>query len=236
MQKVHCEWGPNGVEILRDRVAVVVIVDVLSFSTAVDVAVHRHARIHPFPYGDEDAARAEAARLGVRLAASRKAGGQLSLSPASLMKLNPGERLLLPSPNGSRLSLACGKAIVLAGCLRNAQAVAAKARALAEGGDVAVIPAGERWADGSLRPAIEDLIGAGAIIEALDLPGEPEALVAREAFRSAKPHLGETLRGCRSGQELIGREHAMDVEIALELNVSHCAPLLKNGAYEDAAA
>ncbi len=212
-----------------------VIVDVLSFSTAVDVAVHRHARIHPFPYGDEDASRAEAERLGVRLAASRSAGGQLSLSPASLMKLNPGERLLLPSPNGSRLSLACGRASVLAGCLRNAKAVAAKALALADGGQIAVIPAGERWPDGSLRPAIEDLLGAGAVIAALGLTGDPEAEVARDAFLSAEPHLAHTLRGCRSGQELIEREHAMDVEIALDLNASHCAPMLKNGAYENAA-
>lgn len=235
MQKVHCEWGLNGVELMRDRAAVVVIVDVLSFSTAVDVAVHRQARVHPFAYGDEDAARAEAERVGARLAASRKAGGQLSLSPASLMKLNPGERLLLPSPNGSRLSLACGRATVLAGCLRNAAAVAAKAVALAEGRDIAVIPAGERWPDDSLRPAIEDLIGAGAVIEAIGFDGEPEAVVARHAFLSAKPHLEATLRTCRSGVELIEREHAMDVDIAAELNVSRCAPVLKNGAYENAA-
>ncbi|MES3029160.1 MAG: 2-phosphosulfolactate phosphatase [Pseudomonadota bacterium] len=235
MQRVHCEWGLSGVEVLRDHAAVMVIVDVLSFSTAVDVAVHRHARIHPFPYGDEDASRAEAERLGVRLAASRSAGGQLSLSPASLMKLNPGERLLLPSPNGSRLSLACGRASVLAGCLRNAKAVAAKALAVADGGQIAVIPAGERWPDGSLRPAIEDLLGAGAVIAALGLTGDPEAEVARDAFLSAEPHLAHTLRGCRSGQELIEREHAMDVEIALDLNASHCAPMLKNGAYENAA-
>lgn len=235
MQKVHCEWGLNGVEMLRDRSAVVVIVDVLSFSTCVDVAVHRKARIHPFAYGDEEAARDEAERVGARLAASRRAGGQLSLSPASLMKLNPGERLVLPSPNGSRLSLACGKASVLAGCLRNASAVAAKALALAGDRDIAVIPAGERWADGSLRPAIEDLIGAGAIIEALGFDGETEAVVARDAFRSARPHLTATLRTCRSGVELIEREHALDVDIAAELDVSHCAPILRDGAYEDAA-
>lgn len=35
------------------------------------------------------------------------------------------------------------------------------------GRTVAVIPAGERWADGSLRPAIEDLLGAGAFIREL---------------------------------------------------------------------
>lgn len=236
MQKVHCEWGLNGVELLRERCAVLVIVDVLSFSTAVDVAVHRHAAIHPFAYGDEDAARDEAARLGVRLAASRRAGGQLSLSPTSLMKLNPGERLLLPSPNGSRLSLAGGRAKVIAGCLRNAKAVATKALDLAAGRDIAVIPAGERWGDGSLRPAIEDLIGAGAIIAALDLPGEPEAGVARDAYLSAHTRLAETIRASRSGQELIEREHALDVDIAVELNVSRCAPLLTNGAYQDAAA
>ena len=107
MQRVRCEWGLGGVELLRDRAAVLVIVDVLSFSTAVDVAVHRKARIYPFAWGDDDAAREEAARLGVRFVAGRRAGGQLSLSPASLRKLAPGEQLLLPSPNGSRLSLAC---------------------------------------------------------------------------------------------------------------------------------
>ena len=235
MQKVHCEWGLSGVELLREHAAVIVIVDVLSFSTAVDVAVHRKARIHPFPWGDDDAAREEAARLGVRLAASRRAGGQLSLSPASLMKLNPGERLLLPSPNGSRLTLACGEAAVLAGCLRNAGAVAAKALNLAQGRDIAVIPAGERWADGSLRPAIEDLIGAGAVIEALGFDGETEAVVARDAFRAARSHLKATLLNCRSGLELSGRGHELDVEIAAEFDVSHCAPVLRNGAYEDAA-
>ncbi len=235
MQKVHCEWGLNGVELLRDRAAVLVIVDVLSFSTAVDVAVHRKARIYPFAWGDDDAAREEAARLGVRFVAGRRAGGQLSLSPASLMKLDPGEQLLLPSPNGSRLSLACGEAIVIAGCLRNASAVAAKALELARGEDIAVIPGGERWADGSLRPAIEDLMGAGAIIEALGLEGEPEAVVARDAFRAARPHLKATLFGCRSGIELRERGYELDVEIAADLDVSQCAPVLRNGAYEDAA-
>src|SRR3990167_5905678 len=122
MQRVHCEWGLSGVQALRERVAVMVIVDVLSFSTAVDVAVHRHARIHPFPYGDDEAARAGAAGRGGRWAPSRKAGGQLSLSPASLMKLNPGERLLLPSPNGSRLPLARGQADAVAGRLRHNKA------------------------------------------------------------------------------------------------------------------
>jgi len=50
------EWGLAGIEALRERVAVFVIVDVLSFSTAVDVAVSRGAIVYPFPYGEQVAA------------------------------------------------------------------------------------------------------------------------------------------------------------------------------------
>jgi len=215
MPTVHSEWGLHGVETLRECCAVLVIVDVLSFSTAVDVAVGRGAKIHPFAYGDQDAAQVEADRVGARLATSHRAGDQLSLSPVSLMTLTPGERVLLPSPNGSRLSLAGGGARVLAGCLRNATAVAALARRLAADADIAVIPAGERWPDGSLRCAIEDLIGAGAVIEALGLPVSPEAQVAHDAFRAARPRLGETVGRCMSGRELIDRGFPRDVAIAL---------------------
>jgi 2-phosphosulfolactate phosphatase len=231
MPQVHCEWDLKGVEMLRDRCAVLVIVDVLSFCTAVDVAVSRGAQVFPFPHGDEAAAQVEADRLGARLASRKRAGDQLSLSPASLMRLHPGERLVLPSPNGSRLSRAGGEAQVIAGALRNRGAVAALARELAGQEDVGVVPAGERWPDGSLRPALEDWLGAGAVIEALDLPMSAEAQAARDAFRSARPHLAQTLRDCLSGRELIERGFPQDVEIALALDASATAPRLRDGAF-----
>ncbi|MFN3514618.1 MAG: 2-phosphosulfolactate phosphatase [Phenylobacterium sp.] len=235
MTQAHCEWGLAGLQALRERCAVVVVVDVLSFCTAVDVAVTRGARIWPFAHGDEAAAAAEAARVGAVLAARRRSGLQLSLSPASLARVEPGASVLLPSPNGSRLSLEGEGRPVLAGCLRNAGAVARAALRLAGGGDIAVIPAGERWPDGSLRPAVEDLIGAGAVIDRLGVAASAEAKVAREAFAAAQGSgLAERLRDCLSGRELIGRGFAQDVEIAAELDVSRTAPLLQGGAYAQA--
>ena len=239
MPDTLCEWGMAGLLAPHERTAALVIVDVLSFSTAVDIAVARGAIVHPFPFSDQRAAQQEAARLGATLAHPRNAaGGQYSLSPASLATIPRGTRLLLPSPNGSRLSVAAAgtrrRIPVLAGCLRNARAVAAAARRLAGTGAVGVIPAGELWPDGGLRPAIEDLLGAGAIIEHLGGEASPEAEVARDAWRAAGHRLGRMIRLCTSGQELVSRGYSGDVDLALEEDASATAPVLRDGAYRAA--
>ena len=135
----------------------------------------------------------------------------------------------LPSPNGSTLSLSTRNMPTLAGCLRNARAVAQAAKQY--GDRIAVIPAGERWPDGSLRPSFEDLIGAGAIINFLDGKCSPESLAARSAFLVAEEDLENQLLQCGSGKELIERGYREDVLLAAELNVSDCVPILTNGAY-----
>ena len=239
MPDILCEWGMAGLLALHERVAALVIVDVLSFSTAVDIAVARGALVHPFPFQDQRAAQQEALRLGATLAYPRNAaGGQYSLSPASLATVPRGTRLLLPSPNGSRLSVAAAatrrRVPVLAGCLRNARAVAAAARRLAGRDAVGVIPAGEIWPDGGLRPAVEDLLGAGAIIGHLGGEASPEAEVARDAWQAAGHRLGGMIRLCTSGQELVSRGYSGDVDLAVEEDVSATAPLLREGAYRAA--
>ncbi|MCB5176607.1 2-phosphosulfolactate phosphatase [Microvirga lenta] len=232
MTYVFCEWGLSGIEALLGRVAAVVIVDVLSFSTAVDVAVSKGATVYPFPYGEREAAQREAERLGAVLARPRRAaGGQFSLSPASLATVPDGMRLMLPSPNGSRLSLSCGGTPVLAGCLRNAAAVARAARIVAGEGAIGVVPAGELWPDGSLRPAVEDLLGAGAILHHLDGSLSAEAEIARAAYRAVGADLPRLIRASMSGRELIDGGFGSDVEMALESGISACAPVLRDGAY-----
>jgi 2-phosphosulfolactate phosphatase len=226
--EVRCEWGMAGVARLAPTSDAIIIVDVLSFATCVDVAVSRGALVYPY-HTRGDPAAAFAATHGAFLAGGRDSSHGYSLSPASLAVIPAGTRLVLPSPNGATLSLATEDTPTFAGCLRNARAVAEAAVRL--GRRVSVIPAGERWPDGSLRPAAEDVIGAGAIVAHLPGTRSPEAEVALAAFTAARERLAEVLARCGSGRELIGRGFAEDLALAARLDVSDCAPRLIGGAY-----
>src|SRR5215467_8243119 len=229
---IRCEWGAHGVAVLAPISDVVIIIDVLSFSTSVEVAVTQGAIVFPYRWRD-DTARAYAVSVGATLADPGRHPSRYSLSPASLTAIPSGTRLVLPSPNGATLTLAAKPTPVLAGCLRNARAVAVAARKY--GHKIAVIPAGERWKDdGSLRPAFEDLIGAGAIISHLTGRRSPEALVALAAFGAVESALETALQQCSSGKELLEWGCATDVLLAAQLNVSGCAPLLVHEAYRQA--
>jgi 2-phosphosulfolactate phosphatase len=224
---IRFDWGLQGLRNLSPASDITVIVDVLSFTTAVDVALSRQACVYPFPFNDDRAAEF-AARHGALLAGKRGIA-EYSLSPLSLMNLSEGERLVLPSPNGSTLSLESRSSVTIAGCLRNARAVAAAVNYAQS--TVAVIAAGEQWPDGSLRPAIEDGIGAGAIIALLAGDRSPEADSAVAQRNRAKDRLTDTLLNCASGRELHQMGFADDVALAAEYDVSSCVPVLTEGAF-----
>jgi len=229
---VISEWGLSGVKALIDCADAFVVVDVLSFSTCVDVACSNGAQVFPFPIHDREAAQQEADRRNAELAGKRSdKTARFSLSAPTLQSIPEGTRLVLPSPNGSHISFAAKGKPVFAGCLRNATAVAEEAMNTVGDGILAVIPAGERWQDGSLRPAIEDLIGAGAVISALTGWLSPEAIVARDVFHSSRTDLFDRLMHSVSGKELFERSFPQDVEIAAALDVSTCAPIMRQDVY-----
>ena len=228
---IRCEWGEGGVRKLSHTSDVVIIVDVLSFSTCVDIATARGAVLYPYPWKDERA-REFATAVDAELAVARGAG-RFSLSPASYLDIPPDTKIVLPSPNGASLSLAASGTITFAGCLRNASAVAEAA--LRSGKRIAVIPAGERWEDNSLRPSVEDWLGAGAIINQLTGSLSPEAQAARDAYRGTGADLTKTIRNCVSGVELIKRGYETDISLASELDVSCSVPILSNKSYINAA-
>jgi 2-phosphosulfolactate phosphatase len=196
----------------------------LSFSTCIDIAVGRGATILPYPWNNP-AAREFAAAEHAELAGRRGVAGY-SLSPVSFLDAPAGLRCVLPSPNGAMLALRAAEtgAAVLAGCLRNAQAVAEAAQRL--GSTFNVCPAAERWPDGSQRFSIEDWLGAGAILQLLPGTKSPEAAAAIAAFESGRHTLGKILSASGSGRELIEVGFAQDVELAAQFNVSgHVAKL-----------
>lgn len=241
---VRFEWGAAAAHELARLGDVLVVVDVLSFSTTVSVAMDRGIRIKPVG--------ADAVASGVPTAVRREDTTEAqpwSLSPLFIRTGPHADVIALPSPNGARISEAAAAlgAVVFAGCLRNARATAIAARRAARGTDpagqrrrpenaVLLLAAGERWPDGSLRPVLEDLLGAGAIIEALVESGvaiqacSPEALMALHAWQ-ATTDLRGVLSDCASGRELIGRGYPQDVEIAAECNASALAALYADGAF-----
>ncbi len=251
---LRCEWGIEGLCRVAPGARAVVVVDVLRFTTAVSVAVGRGGEVLPYMWDMGDAARAYAAEHGAELAGWREEGAW-SLSPSDLSRLPAGTRLVLPSPNGSALAFgvrnglvdededggdgpAAEPPLVLAGCLRNAGAVAAVAAAT--GGPIAVIPAGERWggALGPLRPAVEDLLGAGAVLAALLDRGacDPasvsvEARAAVALFRAASDDLGGWLTRTASGQELAAWGFDDDVAAAAILDAEEVAPVLDDRTF-----
>ena len=224
----RCEWGQAAVTGLEPA-DVTVVIDVFSFTTCVDVAVSRGAAILPYPWNDPSAA--EFARRHSAELAGRRRQTRYSLAPQSYLDAPAGLRCVLPSPNGAQISLAVANTtpVLLAGCLRNARAVAEAALSL--GRTFNVIPAGERWPDGSLRPALEDWLGAGAILRWLPRSRSPETDSAVALFEHHRERLVDTLRQCGSGRELEGRGHLEDPLIASQLDVSSCAPRFDGVAF-----
>jgi len=231
---IRCEWGQPGLDLLAPISDVVIIVDVLSFSTSVDIAVGRGAVVYPYRWRDASAA-TFAESIGAELALPERRKDRYGLAPSSLINVPAGTRLVMPSANGAALAMTPVSGPMLTGCLRNARAVANAAQA--RGRRIAIIPAGELRKDGDgRRPAFEDLVGAGAI--ATNLPGEPspQARGAASAFRQASGELGHWLRECESGTELIERRFPEDVELAAQLDVSECVPELIHRAFVDGGA
>jgi 2-phosphosulfolactate phosphatase len=215
----RCEWGSHACAALAPA-DVIIVVDVLSFTTCVDVAVSRGVSIWPARPGESAAAPPGA------VVAGRRGLAEYSLSPASFLTAPAGLHCVLPSPNGAALARAAAQsgAVVLAACLRNAEAVAEYASTI--GATFNVCPAGERWPDGSLRFAIEDWIGAGAVLRSLPGRKSPEAVSAIATFEHVREEIRHVLAGCASGRELIELGCAGDVELASEVDVSGTVPRL----------
>lgn len=144
-------------------------------------------------------------------------------------------RLVLPSPNGSAIA-ATARGVVVAACLRNAATAATWVLQHGYGTDehpIAVIASGERWPDGSLRPALEDGLGAGAVLWHLSAAGcrlSVEAAAMATTYK-ATGDVGEAVRASVSALELKATGFSSDVDVAVELDVDAHVAVLADGAF-----
>src|SRR5215510_10651969 len=131
--RCRLDWGRQGTRMAAERGDILVVVDVLSFSTATITAISNGGIIYPCSYHDEDPA-LYAQRLGAELAVSRQdvpAKGRFSLAPATFEQIEPGTRVVLASPNGGTCSYYGRKVPYLfVGALVNARATAAAVTSL----------------------------------------------------------------------------------------------------------
>jgi 2-phosphosulfolactate phosphatase len=195
--QVRVEWGAAGLARLAPA-DVVVVVDVLMFSSSVADAV----------------ARGEIVATGSDVIAGSAHGAPLAVAAAA------------------------SGALVLVGGLRNASAVAeavlAEQRRRGERTSVAVLASGESDGDG-MRFAVEDQLGAGAVVDALARRGidhtSPEAAVACEAFRGLRGAVRHLLTASGTGQRLIAHDERDRVLAAAQLDDLVAVPVLRDGAY-----
>lgn len=240
---VHVSWGPTAAALAAARGDVVVVVDVLSFSTTLSIAVARDftCLVYSGAEIEELGGPALAAiRLGARPLGSRAsaAPGQPSVSPASLLFAEPGQRVVVTSHNGaSVIAAAADASALLIGSLRNATACARTAAwllGLARAGRITIVACGEQWSSvapeaGGIRPCAEDWLGAGAICAGLAELGYSLSAEARLAAATWSTELGFDLGDCVSARELRSAGYAADVELALQVDTDEKVPVRMAG-------
>ena len=124
--RCRLDWGRHGARAAAERQDILVIVDTLSFSTAVVTAVQHGGLVYPCAEDEQPGALAQ--RIGGEVAVRRKdvpAKGRFSLSPLTYLHLTPGTRIVLASPNGATCSrYARAVPFLFVGAFVNAEAVA----------------------------------------------------------------------------------------------------------------
>ena len=239
---VRFDWGIAGARSVAEQADVAVVVDVLSFTTTLSVALDGGASVIPSRWRDARSARLAREHDAVLAVGRSQAGpGDVSLSPTTLRRGPVPARIVLPSPNGATIAehLGTTATLCLGAGLRNARAVAAwlAARHDPDRSTVAVVAAGEEWPDGALRPDVEDLWGAGAVIDHLERAGwsatSPEAAAARAAWLAAADDPLGNLLSCGTGRELVQSGYRADVLVAAEVGARRSGPVLRGGAFAD---
>ncbi len=238
LYQCHLEWGYAGIPPAVDRRDVLVIIDTLSFSTSVVTGVHNQGVIQPLPDLEDFDQHGLAADIEVAVHRHEVPDkGQFSLSPLTYDRDLTGQTIVLWSLNGGTCCLMDRNAsAVIVGALVNATAVAGTIRLLINSGravGVTILACGEHYPDPkkareTLRFAIEDYLGTGAILAGLDIDKSPEAVVCERAYLQSKHDLTSLIWHSTSGRELRDMGFPDDVRFATRIDRYNTVPVLHN--------
>lgn len=202
----------------------VVVFDVLRATTSITAALAAGVKsIHIFPTVRQ-AAEAKTGNLADALLCGEQnclppSGFDLGNSPRAFNRsLHGGRDILMSTTNGTRAILAASTARrVFAGALVNAAAVARTLHR--ENLPVTLLCAGT---DGAV--AMEDILGAGAVIDSLIALGgvrfgSDAGQIAHRLFLATRDDLPAALRSARGGSNLIQASLSQDIDFCAGLNV-----------------
>jgi len=235
------EWGRRGAREAAERGDIVIVVDVLSFSSTVVSALNVGAVIYPYPPDLDGKRYAESVGAEYILGRAEAArAGKPTLSPVTFNNGHRNNRYVLSSLNGAYCTWIASKVpALLIGTLLNASAVASAANKIKQvsGAAITVVPSGEMWNDvreneDRLRPSIEDYLGAGAILSKLEGEKSPEAQVCIAAFNGTNENISQLIWDCGSGRELRERGYENDVLHCGRLDVTEAVPILVDSHFK----
>lgn len=137
-----------------------------------------------------------------------------------------GMTLIITTTNGTRaIHAASGASVLAVGALVNASAVAADARS--SGLDVTLLCAGTRG-----RFSTEDVLAAGAIIDAMDPSAsglDDLSILARDEYLRNMQDLAGALEHCAHARYLIEAGYARDVEYCMTKDRLKAVPYFEKG-------
>ena len=147
---------------------------------------------------------------------------------------------VLGEPSDLSDSVAATAGIVIGGSLRNRAAVARWAlERQSDKGDrftIAIVARGESRDNGAVRFALEDLLGAGAIIDALAGVGidycSPEAAAAAAAFTGLRNATGHLIGASTSGRAATAKGDRASVDLAIAVDSSQEVLVLREFSFD----
>jgi 2-phosphosulfolactate phosphatase len=220
----------------RAPASVVVVLDVLRATSSIVTALDNGAA-GMIPVREADEAIAVMRRIGrerVLLCGERDStliqGFDLDNSPASYTRERvAGKTLVFTTTNGTRALTEAAHAATTIYCASLLNRKAIVQRLIAAGGDTRLLCSGDR---GAL--SFEDMLGAGAIVEALvahdrRLAITDAARVAATVFAANAKRLTTAIASGTHARTLIAAGFARDVATCARIDVSDCVPLYADG-------